>query len=299
MNQILTDEEGTRFEVVEPGSASDPFSSLAPPASQPPAASPAPVAPTEPVNPANADGPQAQPPATPTATPAPVAPTSATPAAASPSAAPAKEPEEAKPEVDVQGLIKEAVGNALRSQQSAYDKRIAQLETAAKEAREASIRAERDAKLNSPDLTEEERAVLRDKYALEDKQVELDAYADELDKYHRSIYIGALVQEHGKYGVTVESLEAFEEPEEMDAFVRDAELNWYRSGNHVTDQVPTRGVEQPNAPAAQVPAGATAPTDVGATGAVPAPEYKWDTGQSPDSLARNLNSLAWETVPIN
>jgi len=257
----------------------------------------------EPVNPAPADGLQVQTPATLPPAPAPVAPTSATPAPATPAAAPAQELKpDAKPaEIDVQGLIKEAVGNALRSQQSAYDKRIAGLETAAKEAQEASRRAERDAKLNSPDLTEDERDVLKNKYALEDKQVELDAYADELDAYHRSIFIGALVQESGKFGVTVEQLEAFQEPDDMSAFVKDAELAWYKAGNAVTDQVPNRGIEQPNAQAAQpqVPAGASAPTDVGGMGAPPAPATKWDDGQSPDSLARNLNSLPWETVPIN
>jgi hypothetical protein len=300
MNQILTDEDGNKFEVVDPGSPSDPFSSQVAPASPPLVASPAPIAQAEPPVTRQADGPQVQTPAVPQPTPAPVAPTSATPATATPSAEPAKVPEsDAKPvEVDVQGLIKEAVGNALRSQQSAYDKRIAGLEQAAKEAREASARAERDAKLNSPDLTEDERAVLRDKYALEDKQAELDAYADELDRYHRSIYIGALVQEHGKFGVTVEALEAFEEPEQMDAFVKDAELTWYKAGNHATQQVPDR-VTQPNASAdPKVPAGATAPTDVMGT-PPPAPAAKWDDGQSPDSLARNLNSLPWETVPIN
>lgn len=309
-NEILVDEEGIRYEVVEPGSAEDPFTTQR---SQPSMqVAPSPVATNfgSPVAPM-ADGPQVQTPQPSTPTPAPVSqpavsptPVPATPAPATPKAEPAPEPTPAAPPpVDIDRLVKDEVGKALRSQQSSYDKRIAALEAEKEAAREAARKAERDAKLNNEELTEEERAVLRDRYALDDEREELNKYADDLDGYYRQLYVGGLLQDYGQFGVTAEELEAISEPEEMDVYVRDKELEFYRSGGvpSVTQQVPSRAVESPVAPQPQeqVPAGAVAPSDVSGPGAPPAPAPQWDQGVGPQSLARNLNNLPWETVSIN
>lgn len=304
MSEILIDETtGIRFEAVVPGSAEDPFTSGGANVSQP--------APTSPVVALDGGAPvtrqvegiQVQPTQTPAPTaPAPVAPP-ATPAQVTPTPEPQTKPvEEVDPAVDIDRRVSEAVGKALRAQQSSYDKRMAQLDQQLKEAQEAAKKAERESKLNSEELTDDEKAILRNKYALEDREAQLNEYETELDGYYRSIYVATLVQENSQYGVSAEELEVFSEPEEMDAYVKDKALDFYRSGQTATTTAPTRTVQAPvtaTSPESTAPAGASAPTDLGGMGAPPAPAQKWDDGTGPQSLLRNLNALPWQTIPVN
>lgn len=196
-------------------------------------------------------------------------------------------------------LVKENTGSALRTQQSSYDKRIDALQKDLKESREAAARSEREAKLNNEDLTDEEKATLRKSWELEDKATALSAYETELDGYFRAIYATRLASDHAQFGVTAEELEQFSEPEEMDAFVAQKELDFYRSGRHLapsTNTVPDRSVQAPgttpNEPVA--PAGASAPTDIGGNAPVSLPaELSKEVG--PDAMLANLNKLPWET----
>ena len=50
-------------------------------------------------------------------------------------------------------------------------------------------------------------------------------------------------------------------------------------------------------PTPQVPAGATAPSDIGSEGATPQPKT-FATEQSPDAFQKNLKDMGWDTVRI-
>lgn len=274
--------------VVAPGSSDDPFSVNYDKAS---AASPAPGTPPA----STTDGLQVQPNTT-------AAPTTALSTAAL--AAPAtvtpvtplrtidellKDPTLAE---TIAGLVNEKVGTALRSQQSSYDKRLAEQEKDLKEAREAILKAERNGKLEG--LSDDEQEIIKNKWALEDKQRDLEEYEETLDDYWRSMYVAELIKENGQFGVTVDDLEALKEPEEMDLFVLRKEAEFYRSGG--TKQVPATQAVSGTA-LESVPAGVFAPTDVGGS-APSAPPAKLEEGTGMDVMARNMNALKWETLPL-
>lgn len=283
--------------VVEPGSPDDPFSVHNQTVSAPPPASPVVIAGTAPV--VAGDGPKASEPLTP-ATPQPAPVTPAEPGTSAPAsdtpAVPAIDP------ATLAGLIKEEVGKALRGQQSSYDKRINELQTQLVEAQKAETQRERDSKLASDELTDEEKDLLREKWSLADEKAKLDEYADSLDAFYRTQYVASLVSEAGRYGVTADDLEALSEPEEMDRFVLEKELEFLRSGGSqvAANTVPANTVVTPavtpNAPEPQAPAGASAPSDLG--GAAPdAPRAQPEQGMGLDVLARNLNSMGWSSLP--
>lgn len=296
MDAMTLQNTGFQPIVVEPGSPDDPFSIHNQPVSAPAPASPVQIAGTAPVG--IEDGSKASVPSIPAATPqsapaTPVEPGTSAPASVTP-AAPAVDPN------TLAGLIKEEVGKALRSQQSSYDKRINELQSQLVEAQKAEAQRERDAKLASDELSDEEKDLLRTKWNLDDEKAKLDEYADSLDAFYRTQYVASLVSEAGRYGVTAEDLEAFSEPEDMDRFVLEKELEFFRSGAQVTNTVPANSVVTtavtPSAPEPQAPAGASAPSDLG--GAAPdAPRPQLDQGRGLDVLSRNLNSMAWSSLP--
>ena len=295
VDAVTLEESGVQIQVVEPGGPDDPFTTLnrgASPAFN--VASPAVEGPggTQAVQPGDGSKSPVQPVSTPSPQPAAVQ--------KQPPATPAAELTPMQQAIKdgtldeyLAGLVNEKVGTALRSQQSSYDKRIQSLKDDLDAAREAAKKSEREGKL--AELSDEEAAVLKDKWALEDERVALDAYSDELDNYFRAMYVANLVQQSGEFGVTAEELEQFIEPEEMDAFVKDKELDWFRSGKTVAAQVPTRTVATPEAATQQVPAGASAPTDLGG-GAPSAPPATLDQSIGPDAMAANLNKLPWVTL---
>lgn len=284
--------------VVAPGSSDDPFSVNYRGASgNPNVASPATAGTPGTSQVTTADGLQVQPNTTaaPTTTPstaAPAAPAAPTPVTQSrPIDELLRDPTLAE---TIAGLVNEKVGTALRSQQSSYDKRLAAQETELKEAREAILRAERNGKLEG--LSDDEQDTLKNKWALEDKQRDLEEYETTLDDYWRAMYVAELVKDNTQFGVTAEDLTAFKEPEEMDNFVLRKENEFYRNGG--TRQVPTTQVTPGVTPSPDsVPAGVFAPTDVGGS-APSAPPAKLEDGVGMDVMARNMNALKWETLPI-
>lgn len=288
------------FEEVVPGSPNDPFTNQTRFASNP--ASPAEGAPVVPI----VDGSKIVP-AAPAPVPSPVSvpATQAESAPAAPAAAPTpleKAVAEGTLEAYIAGLVKENTGSALRNQQSSYDKRIEAMQADLRAAREAQVKSEREGKLSSDDLSDDEKAILRDKYALEDERQRLQEYDAAIETHYRAVYVAALVQDYAQFGVTGDALEQFSEPEEMDVFVKDKELEFYRSGQHVTTIIPSNSATAPGAAAVPsepaAPAGASAPTDLGG-GAPSAPPAKPDTGLGIDSMARNLKSTPWTTIQFN
>lgn len=280
---------------VEPGSKSDPFSVNYDPASGP-STSPVelPVRGAERV--VAADGPQVQPVAPATNT----APLAATPQAAAPTADPST-PEPVVPVVpDVEALLKERLETALRAQQSAADKRMAALEKQLNEAKEATIRAQRDAKLNSEDLSDDEKAILRDKFLLEDERAQLAKDVEENDKYYRELMIERYARDYAQFGVTAVELDAIDEPDDMEAFVLKKELEFLRSGKApATAVVPAAVVTAPVTAAVEptAPAGASAPTHIGGNAPAPqAPAFRREA--SADAMRENLKNLSWETIKL-
>lgn len=285
--------EGTiRFQEVVPGSADDPFSASNDGVSPVVVASPAATPEGTPAV-VGEDGLQVPPApigATPVSQPAanPAAPAVATPAA--PQATPTGAP---KSEVDVAAVVREELGKALRAQQSNYDKKIDALNKELVAARETALKNERESKLNNEDISDEDKDVLRRSWALDDRQKELDEYDQELDVYFRTLYVAKLVETHQQFGVTAEELNAIEEPEEMDKYVADKELDFYRSGRTLSS-LPLETVIPGQTPAA--PAGATAPTDIGG-GAPAAPVRQLSTEQGSEAMRNNLELLPWESLP--
>lgn len=294
------------FEEVVPGSPEDPFSAKNGAVSSDQVA----ASPAKPEDEGTKAAPAAEGPKSPTeqnGTATASTPESATGKPASPDA-PARtlaqmleEDEDAKK--FIAGLVNAKAEEVRRAEQSVRDKQVNTLREELKAAREAAIKAEREAKLNSEDLSDEEKETLRNKYALEDEKARIDAYAEEVDGMYKALVVAKLVESHGQFGVTEEALSAFDEPDEMEAFAKDKELEAYRSGTLTakTNQVPDRAVAASAAETEtkeQVPAGASAPSDVGG-GAPPAPPVQLSPEAGMDTLASNLSKLQWETVRVN
>jgi hypothetical protein len=304
--EIIRDEEGNTFAVVQPGTAEDPFTSNRGTPSAPTPASPA-------VQPAGivemvveSEGPK-NPTPTPDPTPTPVVPT---PAPATPAPTETATPvatltpleqaiKEGKLEDYIATQVSEKATSALRAQQSAYDKKLQALEDERKAEREAALKRDREAKLASDELTEEEKELLKGKWELEDLKKELDDYADTLDEYYQEQLIVKLTSEYAKYGVSAEDLAVIDDPDEMIRFAETKELEFYRNGGAATAQIPTNIVSTettPAEPAPVVPAGSQAPSDV-AGNPTSAPPPEMDKGQGMDSLRNNLAAQPWVSIP--
>ena len=301
MTMLRNEPQDFTPQVVEPGSPDDPFSvnfkgtSAAPNATSPVTAGNAAGLPQN----GTGDGPQVQS-GTANPNPTPVVAPVATPTATPDAQAKTLEELLRSPAVaeHFAGLMNEKVGTALRSQQSSYDKRINSLENDLKEAREANLRIERETKLEG--LSDDEQELIKGKWALEDQKHDLEEYEKTLDEYWHEMYVAKLTEENGKFGVTAEDLEQLTEPEEMDVFVLRKEAEFYRNGGTLTTQVPSHVVTATGSgatPDASVPAGASAPTDVGGSGPTATP-IKLEEGAGMDVMARNLNALKWESLPM-
>lgn len=196
----------------------------------------------------------------------------------------------------IDGQIEAKAGTVVRGLQSSYDKRVAALEKERDEAREAIKTSQRQAKLNSEDLTDEEKEILQEKWKLEDEREALRQETEAADEYFKSLYVAGLAQEGAQFGVTAADLMQFSEPEEMDNFVRDKELAFYKAGGVIAAVVPS-GVATATTPG--VPAGATAATDIGGSGAPQSPAKAPPTGTGVDAMKEHLAQLKWESVPFN
>lgn len=300
IDAVSLEMSGLNIEVVEPGSPSDPFAAANQPTSnENGTASPAFRIPSGVGEATPADGSKSQsgtPAQAPTPPPAPAVnkPAEATPAA---TLSPAEQAlKDGRLDDYIAEITNTRVGEALRTQQSGYDKRINALSDELKASRAAAVKAEREAKLNSEDLTDEEKDTLRHKYELDDREAALNEYDEQLDSYYRSLVVAKLVESHGGYGVTAAELEAIDDPEEMEKFATEKELVFYRNGG--TSTVPSRSIEATTTATQQepeVPAGASAPTDVGGN-AVVAPPAQLQSGSGADILRSNLEKLPWESV---
>lgn len=204
-----------------------------------------------------------------------------------------------------------------RATQSAFDKRAAQLDRQLQEAstREKAL-ATQIRELQTQGLSEDDRAKVLAKFAQEDERAELDAYRGQLVDYHKNLMVQSLLVEFAPFGVQQDALEQFDSPEEMEVHCYEQKANFLETQNQARTQAtqpaattvqPTQTAAQPTAQPAQaqpaqqpqpnVPAGATAPVDIGGGGVVQTGP-KFNQGEGQDALRENLKQMRWETVRI-
>lgn len=243
------------------------------------------------------------------------APASTAPPAVAP--APTSSPEDLAPLAAWMQEQQTSTQEALRQQQSTYDKRAATLEGQI-ESSTTQMRGLTDQvrELGMRDLTPEEQQQARDRFAQEDKTKELEGWQKELTGFHDDLNAQSILVDYSQYGVTTEMLQGCESPEEMEILARDQQIAFLtQTGAPVTagvTQPATTPVEPaqvtpvasqpvqaviPEAPVAQVPAGATAPVDMGAGGQAPA-QKTFNEEPSSQAMEENLKNMGLETVQL-
>lgn len=212
----------------------------------------------------------------------------------------------------IQGETAKVAEEARRAAQSQYDRQNAQVAQALQVSKEATAQVTQELReLQTRDLSEAERAKVMETYAQKDERSELDKYRAELVGYHNTVFDDSLlVQYKDVEGVTKEALATIETPEEKELFCeqkRSASLEKQLEESKVTATAPAAPVAAapatpvpappavPNAPG--VPAGATAPSDIG-TGGPPPEEKKFSEEPSAGALQSNLRNMDWNRVRI-
>lgn len=186
--------------------------------------------------------------------------------------------------------------------QSTVDRRVNAVEAAAKrdiaavQERANTLKEElRQVKLNG--LSPEDQAKLKATWTAEDKQAELDAYEQQLEAYHRDIVVANYVTNFPHLQLTPDDFADFNTPEQMEVFIALADREYYK-------ELATRGGTPATAAAApataapsSAPAGATAPSD-GSSSAAPPEVLKFSTKQDRQAMIDNIGG-GWETVQIS
>lgn len=204
---------------------------------------------------------------------------------------------------------------ARRSSQSQSDRRVAAIERQVSAAQEEAQRAREEIRrISTQGLSDEEKARLQEKWNIEDERAKLEAFRTELVGLNKTTYIDSLLADYNQYGVTRDTLEDIESPEEMELHCEQAarktveqRLRELESGQPQPVQpAPAAQAAQPVAvqpeqpavpPQPNVPAGALAPTDIGGGGASPeAP--KFNEGQGGGAMQDNLRNMRWDSVRV-
>jgi len=196
-----------------------------------------------------------------------------------------------------------------RAAQSAADKNTAQFDLVRRES-EARARELTDSirDLEQRDLTDEEKAKVRETYAQQDERTDLDAKAVQLEDLAKATIIDSLMFEYRDFNVSRDELESMDSAEEMELCCAHAanDLLVNRLAEKETPkeepaapktEEPPVEQSKPEARVANVPAGAQSPTDVGAGGTPPA-ENKFSEEQTTDAMRENLKNAQWSTVRI-
>jgi hypothetical protein len=206
---------------------------------------------------------------------------------------------------------------ARRSAQSQYDRQAVQTTRQLEESKvQAQALTTQIRELQTRELTDEERAKVQETWAQQDERAQLDTYRAELVDYHKTVFVDSLVFEYRDFGVTRESLTAVETPEEMELFCEQQKSKALEQklseGQTVPAQptaaqpvttspspapVPTPPAQPAAQPEPQVPAGASAPSDVGSAGA-PATGKTFSTEPNAGAMSDNLKNMHWDTVRV-
>jgi hypothetical protein len=251
------------------------------------------------------------------------------PAAGAPEATPE---EEAASLGRLKTFLDDQAEEARRSVQSQHDRQNAQVDRQLQEAKtQSQALTDQIRDLETRDLTDAETAKVKETWAQQDERAQLDSYRGELMNYHRTVFVDSLVVEYKQYGVTPETLGAVETPEEMELFCeqqKSASLEKQLQEGQAPAQPaaapvqppppvpaqpqvatapapqPVAATSTPSAPAPQpqpnapgVPAGASAPSDVGGGGAVDQGKtFSEEAGA--DAMRENLKNMSWDAVKV-
>ncbi len=197
--------------------------------------------------------------------------------------------------------VAKQVKEATASVQSAKDREIA-ASNARMQAVEAELKTLREKELEAQlaSLDPEERAAYLDKRALEEEKARLLTLANEIDEVYKGQLITALVQEYGDYGITAEDISDIDDPDDMEAYCERAKTIYEKVVARTGARIEPAASAAP-APATRqttVPAGATAPTDIGGGSPDLGPNRKPVEGTGLEFAAQTLESLPWETVRV-
>jgi hypothetical protein len=150
-------------------------------------------------------------------------------------------------------------------------------------------------------LGEDEQKVLKERWTYEDRNALLDEREAVLDGYDKDLMIATFIVKFEKYGVTEADL-ADKSVAEMELHCAETKASYFeklaQGGIHAAaPQKPPANVASP-APvpvAPVVPAGLTAPSDVGS--GTPAPkEPEFNKGQGRDAMLENMKNLPLEDM---
>ncbi|KKN84466.1 hypothetical protein LCGC14_0289280 [marine sediment metagenome] len=242
------------------------------------------------------------------------APAAAAPAEAEPKEKPSEGPTEAERLAGLKTYGEEQAETARRAAQATADKRASVVDRQLQDANEATKVLKNDIReLQGRELTEEERATARAKYEQDDRSEGLDTQQKELLALQRDVYIDSLLLEFKEIGVTREALEQIETAEEMELFCERQTSSSLReqikSGTEpqpaaAPEEKPAekpaatteKPAEQPK-PQVPIPAGASAPSDVGGSGA-PVDDKAFNQKQDAGAMRENLNNMGWSTVRL-
>ena len=240
------------------------------------------------------------------------APAAAAPAVEETKEKPSEGPTEAERLAGLKTYGEQQAEEARRAAQATSDRRAAVVDRQLQDANEASKALKSDIReLQSRDLTEEERATALAKYEQDDRSDTLDVRQKELLDLQRDVYMDSLLLEFGKGGVTREALEQIGTPEEMELFCERSKSSSLEEQlkNGATAQPAAAPEEKPSEkpaattekpaeqPKPQVPAGASAPSDVGSSGS-PAEGKTFSQEQGGSAMRDNLQNMDWSTVRL-
>lgn len=209
--------------------------------------------------------------------------------------------EEAEAELDawIEQIKADLKEEGAREAQSRKDREIAKVASKLKETEDRlkAVEAQNEeTRLNG--LTDEERTRYLDSKELERRKAALDEYSDTIVESLQAQLIAGYVQDYGQYGVTAADLEDIDDPDAMELFCEKAELKFYRNGGSKTPPAP-QATAKPTRVAKPVPAGASAPADLGGNSPILSKQRNEPAdGTGIEALAQTLSSLPFETVRL-
>lgn len=206
-------------------------------------------------------------------------------------------------EAELDAFLEQRVEARIKPQLAGRDRQITALqqELKARDQRMAEIEKQlRENKLIG--LSEEDQQKLRQQWDFDDKMAQLKDYETANNDMYLALLRMAHVQDNGdEFGFTEADLEGMSE-EEMDKFVVEKELAYWRAGGPKKAAAPAAEPKAkapaPAAPARKAPAGASAPSDLGGDGAAPKPQNGVAAGTGPEAMALTLKGLKTETVRL-
>jgi len=276
--------------------------------------------PIEVVGTVGGETPDSSPPAeTPSTPETPPAPATETPTTARPDAQPSQvapeggqehTPAITPPPADLTALnelikkqVTEGIEAVTKGLQSSSDRRVSVAEKTAESAEtrhQAVLKEFRD--LQMRDLTDEEKATLQARLSQEDRSAELQKWEDDLTSGNREFNVTTLIAEHGEY-VTEAELNEIDDVERLEPFCLEKRVSFLEAKLEAGGTIPPASETAPTTvtpPAAnqpQVPAGATAGSDVGGSG-IPPQGTKFNPDATPEAMEDNYRNTPWEEAKV-